>query len=231
MRRIVPPVAGVVLLVTFVLLGLWQLDRAAQKEALDDLFEGNTPHENLVPGMPFVRFSPIRTQGSWLVDRQFLIDNMIVDGRPGYFVLTPLELSPGAPLLIVNRGWITRIPDTEPDIRIADAAANLEGRMGRLPRVGIRPGPAFAGPQGWPRKGVFPTLEDIAAELGREVMPFAMLLDPDPESGLVRHWKPRESGPMKHYGYALQWFVMAAAVLAVATWQIRKFLARRNAAR
>ena len=222
LRRIVPPIAAVVLLVAFVSLGLWQLDRAAQKEALQALFEDSAPHETLHPDMPFVQFKPVTARGTYLADRQFLIDNMVVDGRVGYYVLTPLRVSAQDALLLVNRGWVARPTAGDPDIRIEETEVTLGGRMGRLPRVGIRPGPAFAGEQGWPRKGVFPTLEDIAAELGQEVMPFVMLLDPEPGSGLVRRWQPRESGPMMHYGYAFQWFALAATVLAIAVWRLRK---------
>lgn len=221
-RRLVPPVAAVVLLVAFVSLGFWQLDRAAQKEALESLFETAAPRETLSADMPFVPFKPVRAKGRYLLERQILIDNMVVDGRLGYYVLTPLEIAAGEPLLIVNRGWIERPASGLPEIPVADAPLTLEGRMGQPPRVGIRPGPAFAGEQGWPRTGVFPTLDEIAAELGREVMPFALLLDPDPDAGMIRRWKPRESGPMMHYGYAFQWFALAAAVVVVTVWQLRK---------
>ena len=37
-RRLVPPVAAVMATVLFVNLGLWQLDRAAEKEALEEGF-------------------------------------------------------------------------------------------------------------------------------------------------------------------------------------------------
>ena len=221
-RRLVPPLAAIVLLVAFVSLGFWQLDRAAQKEALEDLFATDAARETLEADMPFVPFRPVRVEGRYLPERQVLIDNMVIDGRLGYYVLTPLEIAAGEPLLMVNRGWVERPASGAPAIDVPAGTVALEGRMGQLPRVGIRTGPAFAGEQGWPRIGVFPTLDEVAAEIGREVMPFALLLDPDPAAGMLRRWKPSVSGPMMHYGYAFQWFALATAVLVVTGWQLRR---------
>jgi cytochrome oxidase assembly protein ShyY1 len=98
----------------------------------------------------------------------------------------------------------------------------VHGKAGHLPRVGIRPGQAFEGADSWPRISVYPAADEIAAELDREVLSFVMLLDPDPESGFVRQWQPVQSGPATHYGYALQWFAMAAAVLGISAWHLRR---------
>ena len=43
-RKFVPPVAALLFVVLFVSLALWQLDRAAEKKALLDLFEGDAPY-------------------------------------------------------------------------------------------------------------------------------------------------------------------------------------------
>ena len=108
------------------------------------------------------------------------------------------------------------------DIPVDPGFRSVTGLAGHLPRVAIRPGEAFVEPGGWPRVGLYPTAEEIAAEIGAEVMPFALLLSPDADDGFVRRWQPNVSGPMTHYSYAFQWFAMAIAVVIIAGWQLRK---------
>ena len=61
-------------------------------------------------------------------------------------------------------------------------------------------------------------------ELDAELLPFVLLLSPDADNGYVRRWQPPQSGPMMHYGYAFQWFVMALAILGIMFWNFRKKL-------
>ena len=250
---IVPPLAGVALVTAFTALGLWQLDRAAEKEALAEKFANDAPYrsldnvdvENQEPPIPFEK---LEVRGRPLSDRQVLIDNIVRNGRIGYFVITPFEITGGAPLLLVNRGWVDKGTDADITDRIggtsadegsadegsadegsadegsADSRRRVRGRAGHLPRVGIRSGEAFAGALDWPRVAVYPTLAEVAEQLDRELLPFVLLLDPDDADGFMRAWEPAQSGPMTHYGYAFQWFAMALAVVAIGGWQLKKRL-------
>jgi len=222
--RFVPPVAALALIVAFVALGFWQLDRAAQKQALARAFADESAYSEIRESMPFEPYQRLRTSGRYLPGRQFLIDNVVMDGRLGYFVITPFEFERAGPLLLANRGWIGKPAERGalPEIEVAADEVTVSGLAGRLPRVAIRPGTAFADRSRWPRIAVYPNTEEIATELGRDVLPFVLLLLPDPESGLIRRWQPKEAGAMMHYGYAFQWFAMATAVLIILVWQIRK---------
>lgn len=224
LRRWVPPVAAVVLVVLFARLGFWQLDRAAEKEALADLFAAKRQAASLAELEDPELYRPAEVRGRYLADRQVLIDNIVVAPRVGYYVITPLETGGGEPLLLVNRGWVPKPAPGEdlPDLGVDTGPTTVPGRVGRLPRVGIRDDEAFAGGDGWPRIGVYPTAAEIGAELGREVRPWILLLDPAAPGGFHRDWRPRESGPMTHYGYAFQWFALCLAVVAVSAWRLRR---------
>jgi surfeit locus 1 family protein len=222
---VVPPLAALALVVLFTALGFWQLERAEQKRALEDAFAAPGAAREVVPGIAPARFERLRATGRFVAHRQFLIDNIVQDGRLGTYVITPMELESGGPLLLVNRGWMPRVSgqvsgqrsDQGPgarSIEVDAAPRTVTGRAGGLPRVALRPGEAFTGDE-WPRHATFPTTEELAAALGRDVLPFVLLADPDPASGLVRHWQPAEMGPARHLGYAVQWFAMALAVVAV----------------
>ncbi|MGD2032747.1 MAG: SURF1 family protein, partial [Gammaproteobacteria bacterium] len=42
-----------------------------------------------------------------------------------------------------------------------------------------------------------------------------VLLDASAEDGYLRNWAPTEFGPERHYGYALQWFALAATLVII----------------
>jgi len=228
--RLAPPVAALLLIAVFVSLGFWQLGRASEKVAAQKHFNDDVSYMLLSDEMPLRDFQPIRATGHYIDNRQILIDNMISNGRLGYFVLSAFEYAPDKPLLMVNRGWIAATGDRNvlPAIPPVEGTSEIRGRSGRLPRVGIRPGEAFDDSDGWPKLASFPELPELANALGRELLPFVLLLDPDESVTLVRDWQPRERGPMMHYGYAFQWFAMAATVLIILVWQFKK---RRNNAK
>lgn len=223
-RRLFPPLAAVVFIALFVSLGTWQLDRAADKKRVQALFESDAPFTPLAGDMPVTKYQNIEVQGRYLGDRQVLIDNMFMDGRIGYYAITAFRYADDEPLLIVNRGWIARLGPNQPppDVDVGSNSRSIQGRVGSLPRVAKRLPEAFGDDGDWPKKALYPTLDELSAELGEDLLPFILLLLPDADDGFVRRWLPRESGPMMHYGYAFQWFAMAAAAGGIFLWRMRK---------
>lgn len=223
-HRAVPVMAGGLFILLFLRLGFWQLDRAAEKNALALAFEKSDQVALVTAALAPEEYQAIRAEGRYLDARQVLIDNAIVNSRLGYFVITPLEFEADGPLLLVNRGWVPKNPAGTglPDVSLATVDAVVEGKTGWLPRVGIRPGEAFVDKISWPRLGVWPTYAEVAAELGRDVLPYVLMLGPEQPDGYLRQWQPRESGTSTHYGYAFQWFAMATAVAGLMAWHLRR---------
>lgn len=226
LKRAVPPLVGILLIALFARLGFWQLDRAQQKIDLQLAFDRPAGHVLVSGNIEPVPFQDIEAQGQYLTRRQIFIENAILDGRLGYYVISPFEFSANGPLLLVNRGWIQKKADNTglPEIEVTEEALSIRGKTGHLPRVGIRPGEAFASHAQWPRVGVWPTSDEVAVELGHEVLPYVLLLDPDQEQGYKRKWQPPQSGPSTHYGYAFQWFAMASTLLIMVGWNLKKRL-------
>jgi surfeit locus 1 family protein len=223
-----PPLAALLLVVLFTALGFWQLERADQKRALQASFDAEGRYLPIEGDAAPALYQRIEATGRFLNERQFLIDNMVQDGRLGYYVITPLELAEGRPLLLVNRGWIAKDPrGGKPAIAVDAATRTVQGRAGHLPRVGVRPGTALANAGDWPKLATFPSVEDLASVLHREVLPFVLLANPDPSSPLARRWEPQQIGPARHLGYAFQWFALAIAVVAVSAVVYRKQRASR----
>lgn len=222
--RAVPPIAAVVFTALFVTLGLWQLDRAEQKETLLGQYGREMPYVTPRDLSVIREFDRIEVSGRFAPERQVLIDNIPLEGRIGYYVITPFEPSNRGPILLVNRGWIPKQGAGMPasDIDVDTDYRDIRGLVGHLPRVAIRPGEAFAEHGDWPRTALYPTIEEIAAELESSVLPLVLLLSPEGDDGYLRRWEPEVSGPMTHYSYAVQWFAMATAVVVIAGWHLRK---------
>lgn len=223
-RRLVPPLVGVVLTGVFISLGFWQLERAAQKKAVLEQFTTTTDYQPLTGTLPEEDFQPIEARGRFAPERQVLIDNIVRDGRVGYFVITPLRQPGDVPLLLVNRGWVARESDRDESaiIEVASDARTIRGRSGRLPRVSVRAGEGFVGQVSWPKHATYPTLEEVEHQLGEAVLPVVLLLDADQADGFRRQWQPQQKGPSTNYGYAFQWFAMAAAVVFLLARHLRK---------
>jgi len=227
--RWLPLAAGVAFFLLFVTLGKWQLDRAAAKESLLARFEDDAPYADVRDLGKVTEFERIRVPGRYRPDRQVLVDNIPLDGRLGYYVITPFEPAMKGPLLLVNRGWVAKGSDAPTEFGVSGDFRTVAGLAGHLPRVAIRPGEAFAEHGDWPRLALYPSTGEIAAEIGRGVLPVVLLLGADEADGFVRHWQPNVSGPMTHYSYAFQWFAMAAAVAGLAGWHTRKRWIRERA--
>ena len=220
----IPYVIGAVLVVQFLALGVWQISRGLEKSAEKQAFASQAGFASWSDGMEVRSFQKLKATGQFDAQHQFLLENIIINSRYGYYVLTPLIVEDGAPVLIVNRGWVERTGQDFDSSRIAlqSSRVTVTGRAGSLPRAGYRMGDAIIADSSWPVPAVYPELADLANALGREVQPFVLLMDPQEELGFYRHWVPEEMGPGRHYAYALQWFAMGIVLAGLLLWNFRK---------
>lgn len=209
--------------------GFWQLDRASEKRALLARFDAGSAaaaNPELVADAqaPARRYERLRLSGRYDASHQVLLDNLSFKGRPGYQVLTPLS-TPGGTVL-VNRGWVPADGNRAvlPDIQVGGQVREVTGRIDWLPRPGIELTTATP-PQDtpWPRRLLFPTSQQISAQLGLPLRDYQLLLDPAAADGYVRDWHPGGLEPDRHVAYAVQWFGLALTVVV-----IYLVLARKN---
>ena len=205
---------------TMLWLGFWQLGKSELQRERNVEFETADARPLAAASVAdgeALRFRRAVASERYLTDRQLLIDNMVREGRNGFFVITPLELDDGSTLL-VNRGWIPQTPRREPvgDLTIGGDAREVAGRIGTLPVGGLRLGEASETGGTWPRVLQFPSFDDVEALLGRAVRPWVLLADPAADDGYARDWRPGGLPPERHLGYAVQWFAMAFALTVIA---------------
>lgn len=126
------------LVVLFASLGNWQLDRAAQRDAIHAQIEhaAQIPPITLATDTPdadLIAWRRAQAQGRWLHQYTVLLENRNYNTRPGYWVATPLQLSsvdsPSAdgPAVLVLRGWLARDDVTR---HTASGASQLDAGLG-----------------------------------------------------------------------------------------------------
>ena len=211
----------IALIAMLIALGRWQLHRAEEKRVLFDSFAAGSDATRLIdlqsPEVP--RYQHVEANGHYDGTRQVLIDNMVNGERAGYFVITPFALQGGG-WVLVNRGWVPlgRSRAERPAIPVADDSRRIRGRADHLPSAGIQMGvPAVLAPP-FPVVANFPTRAELAQLLKESMWTPAtdlILLDPTEPNGYVRNWAAPGFPPMRHVGYAVQWFGLALALLVI----------------
>ncbi len=219
--RLFTTLLAIGLIALLVSLGRWQLHRAEEKRVLFDSFtaggDATRPIDLHTPKVP--RYSRVEAVGHYDATRQILIDNMVNDERAGYFVITPFALQGGG-WLLVNRGWVPlgKSRADRPAIPVAGDPRRIRGRADNMPSPGIRMGiPAPLRPP-YPVVANFPQRADAAQLLKESNWTLAtdlILLDAAEPDGYVRNWAPPGFPPMRHIGYALQWFGLALALAVI----------------
>lgn len=196
-------------------LGIWQLNRAEEKQVLIEQWqqEAGDPDwpEQVASGL--VNGRPVTVTGVF-GEHSWLLDNRTRDGIAGYEVLTDFYPLKGPPV-VINRGWVAapRTRDRLPDVAPPEGIFSLTGRISPYPEppvLSANPGPA----EGWPRR--VQALPGAVAKAEISQLPGAVIrLQGSEQPGAYRaDWKPDLMGPQTHYGYATQWFALAV-VLAI----------------
>ena len=208
----------------FIALGVWQLDRAAQKRAVLADFEsrGNAPsldlNQTALDGAAAAAGYRAAAAGRYL-NATILLDNQLHRGRAGYQVYTALALDGRNESVLVNRGWIGMQADRRraPEFVTPVISQQLHGRLSQPPQAGLR----------LKHSDMIELLADgmwrvqaidfgaLTATLGMKFLPITVLLDSDAPHGFVRAWKPPGSDEARHLGYAFQWFALALTVMVV----------------
>ncbi len=238
-RRLLVLIAAVLCASVTARLGIWQLDRAQQKLALQAQIQSRgalsvLPQADLAHTARQAEaqhYRPVRLQGRWLADRTVHLDNRQMDARQGFFVITPLLLAPGDAVL-VQRGWRPRDFN---DRSLLAPLATPAGEVSVNGRIAPPPSKLFA--LGGAETGAIRQNLDVAAlaaEIGIALRPLSVQqLDTLPGTPpaatavptvqaagdtLLRHWPLPAVDVGKHHGYAFQWFALSALITGLYVW-------------
>lgn len=219
-------------------LGQWQLSRAAQKLALQAGVEAQKQRPALrnaditaATGAGALH-RPVALRGTWQTAHTVYLDNRQMNGRPGFYVMTPLALEGQQAAVLVQRGWVARdfvqrdrLPPVQTPLGLVEVAGRVMAPPGRLfefNSAGTGPGSSVI------RQNL-----DLAAFRAETRLPlataFAVLQTGEPSEGLQRDWAEAASGVGKHHGYAFQWFGLCGLIAILYVWF--QFIAPRRKAR
>lgn len=159
-------------------------------------------------------------RGRWLPAKTLLVDNKIHRSRPGYHVLTPLQLSGSEVVVLVNRGWIPAprlrsdvplVPTQTGEVEVAGVTRGFETRIFEL-----RETP----PQGSVWQHVREA--DYRRHSGLDALPVLLLQTGADDAGLIRDWGSAQNPAHKHHGYMAMWLVFAVMAAAYGFFAWRK---------
>ncbi len=209
-------------------LGFWQLDRAAQKEALQAAMLAQTGKLPLGNAAVLalaaqgrmqengVLYHPVHLTGVWLPSNTVYLDNRQMDAKVGFFVLTPLQLEPQGQVLMVQRGWVPRNFEAReqlPALQTPAGVVAVDGDIALVPSKLYAPGAPGEGPI---RQNL--DLDQYRSQTGLPLEAFTVRELGPPSQGLRRQWPVINFGIEKHYGYAFQWFALALLIAGLYLW-------------
>jgi len=214
-------------------LGIWQLDRLAQRQAFNS-------HVLAMQALPALQlptaedletqeYRRVRVRGVFDEERQVAIRNQAHEGQYGYRLFSPLLIDRPSGVqgtsedaVLVDRGWIPAEGNGQPDSwRQYDlpGTVEVEGviRLGQTKPIlgGISQPTAMPGQSGaafW----MYADVTGIGQQLPYQILPIYVQSDGAANPGQVPIAESPKleltEGP--HRGYAMQWFAFAA-ILAI----------------
>ncbi|EQD34474.1 hypothetical protein B1B_17190 [mine drainage metagenome] len=154
-----------------------------------------------------------------MAGRDVLLIDLYHHNRMGAQVVSVFISQGGALWIPVDRGWIPASPLGRTDVRLDKGLPlgrlRITGYAGALPHPGLHLGNGPI-PRSWPKPLLFPTHAFLETIYHHPLTRQVLLLGAREPGGFVRHWKPaRRIGPGRHFGYALQWLILALLVFGV----------------
>ena len=227
-------------------LGRWQLHRAAEKEAYQAEWDARAAMPALDGQTLAARMTAIEQagiihrqvvlRGTWLTGHTVYLDNRQMQGRQGFYVMTPLRLesvSPSAPLstVLVQRGWVPRNFEDRhalPALTTPPGVVQVHGRIAGQPAKLLELQTPAADPGASQIRQNLDT-EQFAREIGQPLSPLTVVQTDSADDGLVRDWPVVGSGVERHYGYAFQWLGLCSLIAILYAWFqfVRPVLRRR----
>ena len=210
--------------VVMVRLGIWQLDRLAQRKAFNarveaQLFEPalELTNPNLALDLYNMEYRDAKVSGEYDHENQVVLRNQDWQGRLGVHLLTPLIIDGSEQAMMVDRGWVPYEDFTAGNLEQYDQPGVVEvngpiRRSQTKPLIGGQedqlPGPGEPPLMAW----YWININSISDQLPYELLPVYLHSSPDPTLDKLpyRSQQELELTEGSHLGYAFQWFTFAA---------------------
>ena len=210
------------LIVVTVLIGLavWQWQRAVYKETLIQRL-AQLQQAGAIPAQQLQGLTADVADGArlaepahWLAPYVWLLDNQVLQGQVGYDVIVPMQLDATHEILLTNLGWVaapmsrTQLPTINLPIQF-----NLQGVL-RTHFSAIKLGKNIEENGRWPMRIQRIDIKELSAILPRSL--YSGMIYQQQHSPYIIHYQPVVMTAERHRAYALQWGLLAVAVVIVA---------------
>lgn len=212
---------AILLISIFTGLGLWQLSRATEKKLMFRVFSERTALNPLraatIARPNDWRFYRVELSGEYDNAHTILLDNKTHDGKVGYEVYTPFQVTGLTADILVDRGFIPlgasrkELPIIEPITR----HTTITGMLNLPPKYVSLGGLTESSLHTWPLRVQYIELRELSSILGRTIFPYVLNLSPDVPGAYDVEWQLFGTKPEKHMGYAIQWFAFAFTLLII----------------
>ena len=213
-----PTLAAIAGVAATVALGNWQLGRGQDKAALAQRIAAANRDAQIELSQTEARaedvaWHRVEVRGRFEPKYAVLIDNRILHGVVGYQVVMPLRINAGERHVLVNRGWVaaTGSRDILPQIKTPPEEVLIAGLATVPSKRYLELSKQVAEGKVWQNL----TLERYRAAMPIALQPVVIQQESEIDDGLKREWSAPDLGIDKHYGYAFQWFAMAAAIVII----------------
>ena len=203
-------------------LGAWQTERLVWKEGLIAEIERNLatePEDITLSGNhePLEPYHPVRLEGRILAEPVLLRGVVARHGEPGHILMGVVEDVAGRHWL-VERGWIPSARASE----VLSGGLSVDGSLmlEAVTRLPLRSGPFTPGDDLAASMIFAENLDALANAFGLDLEPMVLVLGTGlpagpPLDGLPIPSDPSPDLPNNHLGYAITWYGLAGALLAV----------------
>ena len=222
---LVPTLVVLILLPILIRLGFWQIDRAGEKEHIQQLFEQRAqlpevPITELAADLSDIealKYRQVSVTGKYDNQHQILLDNKVYNQVVGYHVLTPIRINNTDKAVLVNRGWVPGSLDRRilPKISSPDQQIEINGVISIPSSKVFTLSDYNRAGDNWPAVYQWIDFKDMQHATGLNLLPVVILQDPKDKDSFVRNWSKVSLKPEKNISYAVQWFTMAFALIVI----------------
>jgi surfeit locus 1 family protein len=211
-----PTIAAAAGIALTLALGNWQLGRGNEKSALAERI--SSANRGAMIAMPSAEIKPddvawrrVEARGRFEAKYAVFIDNRVLHGVVGYHIVMPLKIGDSERYVLVNRGWVagTSARSQLPQIATPSGVVTVVGLAAVPSKRFLELSTRVAEGNVWQNL----VLERYRAAVPIAIQPVVIQQENDFDDGLKREWTPPDLGINTHYGYAFQWFALAAAIL------------------
>ena len=207
----------------FVFLGFWQIERGAEKDQIVSNFEEAQMKQPLPISNNSKKWDRVYVNGALDKSKTIFIDNTIYKGVLGYKVVAPLILDRDE-IILVDFGW-TKQPERRGDVKTVEISSNQNISVTGVleqPELGLVLSDELFS-SSWPKISQSKSIDALQELFDERIYPFILLSDFRKDSDLT-YIKPVVTNmpPVKHYGYAGQWFAMFIALTIMYIYFLRK---------